>query len=211
MIMQSAFFKLADIIPLADAVKYLKDAVEHSYGKKGQNIVDMNNAAIDKGIDAIVAVDVPASWAEAGDTAAQAATGNEFIDKLLVPMNKLEGDKLPVSAFADYADGTFPSGTAAYEKRGIAIDVPEWQMDTCIQCNQCAFVCPHAAIRPVLMTEEEAAKLRQLCRASRLSALKADVQHEHLPAGLHRLRQLRSGMPGSESQSSRYEAARYSA
>ena len=156
MIMQSAFFKLADIIPLADAVKYLKDAVEHSYGKKGQNIVDMNNAAIDKGIDAIVAVDVPASWAEAGDTAAEAATGNEFVDKLLVPMNKLEGDKLPVSAFADYADGTFPSGTAAYEKRGIAIDVPEWQMDTCIQCNQCAFVCPHAAIRPVLMTEEEA-------------------------------------------------------
>ena len=158
MIMQSAFFKLADIIPLADAVKYLKDAVEHSYGKKGQNIVDMNNAAIDKGIDAIVAVAVPASWAEAGDTAAEAATGNEFVDKLLVPMNKLEGDKLPVSAFADYADGTFPSGTAAYEKRGIAIDVPEWQMDTCIQCNQCAFVCPHAAIRPVLMTEEEAAK-----------------------------------------------------
>ena len=158
MIMQSAFFKLADIIPLADAVKYLKDAVEHSYGKKGQNIVDMNNAAIDKGIDAIVAVEVPASWAEAGDTAAEAATGNEFVDKLLVPMNKLEGDKLPVSAFTDYADGTFPSGTAAYEKRGIAIDVPEWQMDTCIQCNQCAFVCPHAAIRPVLMTEEEAAK-----------------------------------------------------
>ena len=158
MIMQSAFFKLADIIPLADAVKYLKDAVEHSYGKKGQNIVDMNNAAIDKGIDAIVAVEVPAGWAEAGDTAAEAATGNEFVDKLLVPMNKLEGDKLPVSAFTDYADGTFPSGTAAYEKRGIAIDVPEWQMDTCIQCNQCAFVCPHAAIRPVLMTAEEAAK-----------------------------------------------------
>ena len=158
MIMQSAFFKLADIIPLADAVKYLKDAVEHSYGKKGQNIVDMNNAAIDKGIDAIIAVEVLAGWAEAGDTAAEAATGNEFVDKLLVPMNKLEGDKLPVSAFTDYADGTFPSGTAAYEKRGIAIDVPEWQMDTCIQCNQCAFVCPHAAIRPVLMTEEEAAK-----------------------------------------------------
>ena len=158
MIMQSAFFKLADIIPLADAVKYLKDAVEHSYGKKGQNIVDMNNAAIDKGIDAIVAVAVPAAWAEAGDAASDTATGNEFVDKLLVPMNKLEGDKLPVSAFKDYADGTFPSGTAAYEKRGIAIDVPEWQMDTCIQCNQCAFVCPHAAIRPVLMTEEEAAK-----------------------------------------------------
>lgn len=158
MIMQSAFFKLADIIPLADAVKYLKEAVEHSYGNKGQNIVDMNNAAIDQGIGAIVPVAVPAAWAEAADTVSEAATGNEFIDKLLVPMNKLEGDKLPVSAFKDYADGTFPSGTAAYEKRGIAIDVPEWQIDTCIQCNQCAFVCPHAAIRPVLMTEEEAAK-----------------------------------------------------
>lgn len=158
MIMQSAFFKLADIIPLDDAVKYLKDAVEHSYGKKGQNVVDMNNAAIDKGINAIVKVDVPASWAEAADTPVAAATGNDFVDKLLVPMNRLEGDKLPVSVFKDYADGTFPSGTSAYEKRGIAINVPEWQIDSCIQCNQCAFVCPHAAIRPVLMTEEEAAK-----------------------------------------------------
>lgn len=158
MIMQSAFFKLADIIPLDDAVKYLKDAVEHSYGKKGQNVVDMNNAAIDKGINAIVKVDVPSSWAAAADTPVAAATGNDFVDKLLVPMNRLEGDKLPVSAFKDYADGTFPSGTSAYEKRGIAINVPEWQIDSCIQCNQCAFVCPHAAIRPVLMTEEEAAE-----------------------------------------------------
>ena len=158
MIMQSAFFKLADIIPLADAVKYLKDAVEHSYGKKGQNVVDMNNAAIDKGIDAIIPVEIPAAWANAEDTLSAAETGNEFVDKLLVPMNRLEGDKLPVSAFKEHMDGTFPSGTAAYEKRGIAIDVPEWQMDSCIQCNQCAFVCPHAAIRPVLLTEEEAAK-----------------------------------------------------
>ncbi len=156
MIMQSAFFKLADIIPLADAVKYLKDAVEHSYGNKGQNIVDMNNAAIDRGIDAIAEVSVPASWAEAADSVIEAVTGNDFVDKLLIPMNKLEGDKLPVSAFKNYADGTFPSGTAAYEKRGIAINVPEWQMDTCIQCNQCAFVCPHAAIRPVIMTAAEA-------------------------------------------------------
>ena len=159
MIMQSAFFKLADIIPLADAIAYLKEAVEHSYGMKGQNIVDMNNAAIDAGVEAIVEVEVPAAWAEAQDTAAaEAATGNEFVDKLLVPMNRLEGDSLPVSAFADYADGTFPSGTSAFEKRGIAINVPEWQIDSCIQCNQCAFVCPHAAIRPVLMTDEEAAK-----------------------------------------------------
>ena len=157
MIMQSAFFKLADIIPLDDAVKYLKDAVEHSYGLKGKDVVDMNNAAIDMGVNAIVKVDVPASWKDAADTVTEAKSGNDFIDNILVPMNRLEGDKLPVSAFKDHEDGTFPSGTAAYEKRGIAINVPEWQIDKCIQCNQCAFVCPHAAIRPVLMTEEEAA------------------------------------------------------
>ena len=157
MIMQSAFFKLADIIPLDDAVKYLKEAVEHSYGLKGKDVVDMNNAAIDMGVNAIVKVDVPASWKEAADTVTEAKSGNDFIDNILVPMNRLEGDKLPVSAFKDHEDGTFPSGTAAYEKRGIAINVPEWQMEKCIQCNQCAFVCPHAVIRPVLMTEEEAA------------------------------------------------------
>ncbi len=158
MIMQSAFFKLADIIPLADAVKYLKDAVEASYGKKGQNVVDMNNAAIDMGINAITEVAVPADWAEAEDSHKPAAVGNAFIDEVLTPVNRLEGDKLPVSVLARYADGTFPAGTSAYEKRGIAINVPEWQLDNCIQCNQCAFVCPHAAIRPALLSEEEAAK-----------------------------------------------------
>ncbi|MCD8175251.1 MAG: pyruvate:ferredoxin (flavodoxin) oxidoreductase [Phascolarctobacterium sp.] len=159
MIMQSAFFKLADIIPIKDAVKYLKGAVEASYGKKGQNVVNMNNAAIDRGTDAIEKVAVPAAWVKAKDTEAAKKTGNDFVDKLLIPMNRLEGDKLPVSVLAEkYTDGTFPVGTSAYEKRGIAIDVPEWQIDNCIQCNQCAFVCPHAAIRPVLMTEEEAAK-----------------------------------------------------
>ncbi len=157
MIMQSAFFKLADIIPLEDAVKYLKEAVEHSYGLKGKDVVDMNNAAIDMGVNAVVKVDVPASWKGATDTAAEAKSGNDFIDNILVPMNRMEGDKLPVSAFTEHQDGTFPSGTSAYEKRGIAINVPEWQCDKCIQCNQCAFVCPHAVIRPVLMTEEEAA------------------------------------------------------
>lgn len=157
MIMQSAFFKLADIIPLEDAVKYLKEAVEHSYGLKGKDVVDMNNAAIDMGVNAVVKVDVPAAWSDAADTEAAAKSGNDFIDNILVPMNRMEGDKLPVSAFKDHEDGTFPSGTAAYEKRGIAINVPEWQMEKCIQCNQCAFVCPHAVIRPVLMTEEEAA------------------------------------------------------
>ena len=156
MIMQSAFFKLADIIPLADAVKYLKEAVDHSYGLKGQAILDMNYAAIDRGVDAIVKIDVPAAWADAAGDANIAVTGNEFIDNILTPVNRLEGDNLPVSTFNKNVDGTFPSGTSAYEKRGIAINVPEWQMDKCIQCNQCSFVCPHAVIRPVLMTEAEA-------------------------------------------------------
>lgn len=159
MIMQSAFFKLADIIPLADAIKYLKDAVVDSYGKKGQNVVDMNNAAIDAGVNAITEVKVPAAWADAKETKTTGVTGNEFVDKLLVPMNRLEGDKLPVSAFMKHEDGTFPSGTAAYEKRGIAINVPEWNVTKCIQCNQCAFVCPHASIRPALLTAAEAAAL----------------------------------------------------
>ncbi|XOQ53453.1 MAG: Pyruvate:ferredoxin oxidoreductase [Succiniclasticum sp.] len=156
MIMQSAFFKLADIIPVEDAVRYLKEAVVESYGKKGQNVVDMNNAAIDRGIDAIVKVDVPAAWADAVDEKGAGKTGNAFVDEILVPMNRQEGDKLPVSKLLDHADGTFPSGTAAYEKRGIAINVPEWNVANCIQCNQCSFVCPHAAIRPVLLNEEEA-------------------------------------------------------
>lgn len=158
MIMQSAFFKLADIIPVEDAVKYLKEAVDHSYGLKGQTILNMNYAAIDKGVDAIVKINVPADWSEAADTEAVAAgSADNFAKNILEPMNRMEGDKLPVSAFQKHADGTFPSGTSTFEKRGIAINVPEWQIDNCIQCNQCAFVCPHASIRPVLATAEEVA------------------------------------------------------
>ncbi len=157
MVMQSAFFKLANIIPIDTAVKYLKDAVVSSYGKKGQKIVDMNNGAIDKGIEAVVKVSVPASWAEAVDEETSAVVIPEFIKKIQNPMNRQEGDKLTVGELETVVDGTFPSGTAAYEKRGIAICVPEWQMENCIQCNQCSFVCPHAVIRPVLMTGEEAA------------------------------------------------------
>lgn len=156
MIMQSAFFKIANVIPVEDAIKYLKDAVVTSYGKKGQKVVDMNNAAIDKGVDSIVKIEVPASWKEAVEEAAATKEVPDFIKNVVEPMNRQEGDKLPVSAFLGMEDGTFPSGTAAYEKRGIAINVPEWQMDKCIQCNQCSFVCPHAVIRPVLTTEEEA-------------------------------------------------------
>jgi len=155
MIMQSAFFKIADIIPVEQAAAYLKDAVVKSYGKKGEKIVAMNNAAIDKGIDAIVKVTIPASWETAQDAAQTGKTAPDFIENILVPMNRQEGDKLAVSAFVGMEDGTFPLGTSAYEKRGIAIDVPHWLADNCIQCNQCSYVCPHAAIRPAILSEEE--------------------------------------------------------
>ena len=156
MVMQAAFFKLANIIPIEDAVKYLKEAVVTSYGKKGQNIVDMNNGAIDEGINSVHQVVVPEDWKTAEDPVEAKKEVPEFITNILEPMNRQEGDKLPVSAFNEISDGAFPTGTSAYEKRGIAINVPEWDKDKCIQCNQCAFVCPHAVIRPVLMTEEEA-------------------------------------------------------
>lgn len=157
MIMQSAFFKLANIIPIDTAVGYLKDAVVKSYGNKGQNIVDMNHGAIDKGLEALVQIEIPASWAEATDDDSNAKEVPAFIKNILEPMNRQEGDALPVSAFDGMEDGTFPLGTAAYEKRGIAINVPEWQVENCIQCNQCSYVCPHATIRPFLLNEEEAA------------------------------------------------------
>ncbi|WHE06755.1 pyruvate:ferredoxin (flavodoxin) oxidoreductase [Thermoanaerobacterium thermosaccharolyticum] len=155
MIMQSAFFKLANIIPIEDAVKHLKEAIVKSYGHKGEKIVNMNYAAVDRGIDALVKVDVPASWADAEDEVKEERNVPDFIKNIADVMNRQEGDKLPVSAFVGMEDGTFPMGTAAYEKRGIAVDVPEWQIDNCIQCNQCAYVCPHAAIRPFLLNEEE--------------------------------------------------------
>ena len=155
MVMQSAFFKLANIISEEDAIKYLKEAVVKAYGKKGEKVVNMNYAAIDRGFEAAVKVNVPASWASAVEEAAAAVDEPEFITNILRPMNAQEGDKLPVSAFNGLEDGTFPAGTAAYEKRGIAIEVPEWEIENCIQCNQCSYVCPHATIRPFLINEKE--------------------------------------------------------
>ena len=155
MIMQAAFFKLTGIIPVEDAVKYLKESIVTSYGKKGQKVVDMNNAAVDQGVNAIHKVEVPAAWANAADTELYPKTGNAWVDDVMVPMNKQEGHDLPVSKLMGQVDGTFPAGTAAYEKRGIAINVPEWKIENCIQCNQCSYVCPHAAIRPVLLNDEE--------------------------------------------------------
>ncbi len=162
-ILQSAFFKLANIMPIEEAVDHMKYMAKKSYLKKGEAIVEMNYKAIDAGVDAIVKVDVPAAWATLSDEAPEAAaTGKRedlvnFINNIVRPVNAMVGDTLPVSAFKDMADGTFPQGSAAYEKRGVAVDVPVWHAENCIQCNQCAFVCPHAAIRPFAMTEEEAA------------------------------------------------------
>ncbi|HNW51515.1 MAG TPA: pyruvate:ferredoxin (flavodoxin) oxidoreductase [Prolixibacteraceae bacterium] len=157
-ILQSAFFKIANVIPFEVAVAEMKKAVDKSYGKKGENIVKMNYAAVDAGGLNVVKIEVPAEWANI-EVKKQAVDSNrpEFIVNVADVMNAQNGGSLPVSAFNGIEDGEFPSGTTAYEKRGIAIDVPEWQADNCIQCNQCAYVCPHAAIRPFLLTSEEAA------------------------------------------------------
>ena len=158
MICQAAFFKLADIIPVEDAVKYLKESIVKAYGKKGEAIVNMNYKAVDAGIDSLVKVDVPASWADAVEGEKPEVDEPAFIKDILRPMVAQKGNDLPVSTFLGYEDGTFPCGTAAYEKRGIAVNVPEWKPENCIQCNRCSFVCPHACIRPVLVTEEELAQ-----------------------------------------------------
>lgn len=157
MVMQAAFFKLANIIPLEDATKYLKDAVVKAYGKKGETVVKTNYMAIDKGFEAVVKVNVPDSWKNAVDEPVTAIDEPDFIKNILRPMNAQNGDSLPVSAFIGMEDGTFPAGSAAYEKRGIAVNVPEWIPENCIQCNICSLVCPHAVIRPVLATKEELA------------------------------------------------------
>ena len=161
-ILQSAFFTLAKVMPQEEAIQYMKDAATKSYAKKGQDIVDMNHKAIDAGATAFVQVDVPEAWKTAED--APKASGIEgrpetvsLVENIMFPVGRMDGDSLPVSAFVGYEDGQFPLGAAAFEKRGVAVSVPEWTPDTCIQCNQCAFVCPHATIRPFALTDEELA------------------------------------------------------
>ena len=157
-IMQSAFFKITNVIPYDQAVEEMKKAIVKSYGKKGEKIVNMNFAAVDAGGVNVVKVSVPAEWAEIKLEEEAAATNRpEYISKFVDVINAQKGNSLPVSKFVGYEDGTFEQGTSAFEKRGIAVNVPEWQADNCIQCNQCAYVCPHAAIRPFLMTDEEKA------------------------------------------------------
>ena len=161
-ILQSAFFSLAKVMPETEAIQYMKDAALHSYLKKGQDVVDMNYNAIDAGATAYEKVDVPAAWADAKDEVKESkhtgyAKTVKMVNSILDPIDKMDGDALPVSTFVDHADGTFELGAAAYEKRGIAVSVPKWDAEKCIQCNQCAFVCPHATIRPFALSAEEAA------------------------------------------------------
>ena len=161
-ILQAAFFALANVLPKDEAVKYMKDAAEHSYMKKGMDVVQKNWDAIDAGAGALVKIDVPADWANAAEEAhVEHLEGPEktvaMVRNIMEPVGRMNGDSLPVSAFVDYADGTFQQGAAAYEKRGVSVTVPEWTAETCAQCNQCAYVCPHATIRPYTLTAEEAA------------------------------------------------------
>lgn len=155
-VLQAAFFKLANIIPIEEAVAHMKKMIYKSYSKKGDKILNMNYAAVDKGVEGLVEIKIPSSW---GNTIKEDKFENmelpDYIKNVLIPINAQEGDKLPVSIFSGREDGTVPLGTSAYEKRGIAVDVPVWNIDNCIQCNQCSFVCPHAAIRPFLANEEE--------------------------------------------------------
>lgn len=173
MIMQSAFFKLADVIPVDEAVKYLEDAIVKSYGRKGDAIVNMNKASVTRGISDLVEIKADASWKDAKDNSEKNSglavpfkeeDKPEFIKDVVEVINRQEGDSLPVSTFDGIEDGTFPMGTAAYEKRGIATTVPQWIPENCIQCNQCSFVCPHAVIRPTLFTEEEKANAPEGCK-----------------------------------------------
>ena len=164
-ILQSAFFKLTGIIPEEKAISLMKEAAQKTYGRKGEEVVKTNWAAIDAGANSVVKVDVPESWKDCADEGLDypAATGDnkeavDFVNNVQIKVSAQEGNKLPVSAFLDYVDGYTPSGTSAFEKRGIAVNVPVWDASKCIQCNRCSYVCPHAAIRPVAMTAEEAAK-----------------------------------------------------
>lgn len=176
-VLQSAFFKIADIIPADKAKELMKAAAKKSYMKKGQAIVDMNYAAIDRGMEDLKKVEIPADWANAVDNSvADKAEGNgalvEYVNEILKPVNAYKGNKLPVSTFMDHVDGTAPNGSAAYEKRGIAVDVPEWNPENCIQCNRCAIVCPHAVIRPVAMTADELAKAPEGTKSLPMMGLK---------------------------------------
>ena len=156
LILQAAFFKLSNVMPVDDAVRYMKEAAQKTYAKKGEKVVAMNLAAVDAGINSPVKVEVPSSWAQAKDERTVDESLPDVVKNIVIPCNRQRGDDLPVSALAPYQDGTYPMGTSKYDKRGIAASLPAWDPAKCLQCNQCTFVCPHAAIRAYLVNEEEA-------------------------------------------------------
>ena len=183
-ILQSAFFTLAKVMPGEEAIRHMKEAATKSYRKKGQDIVDMNHKAIDLGANAFVKIDVPASWGSAADEAPAPVRADrpevmQVVENLLVPIDKMDGDSLPVSAFMNYADGTFVTGASAHEKRGVAVTVPRWDETKCIQCNQCAFVCPHATLRPFALTAEEAAVAPEATKKAPFKAGKGKGVYEY--------------------------------
>ncbi len=175
-VLQSAFFKIANIIPSDQAIQYMKDAATKSYSKKGEKIVSMNHQAIERGASDLVKVDIPESWKNISDTPdnLKHVDGNrkelvKYVNTILNPVNAHKGDQLPVSVFMDHVNGAVPQGSAAYEKRGIAVDVPEWKPENCIQCNFCSFVCPHAVIRPAIMTDEELANAPSVVKSKKMT------------------------------------------
>ena len=173
-ILQAAFFALAKVMPIEEAVQYMKDAATKSYSKKGQDVVEMNHKAIDAGVSAFVKIDVPADWATAEDKKDDVKlAGPEklvtMVKDIMEPVSKMDGDSLPVSAFVAHADGTFEQGASAYEKRGVAVMVPEWLPENCIQCNRCSYVCPHATIRPFAMNADEAAKAPEATKKAKMT------------------------------------------
>ena len=158
-VLQAAFFKLSGVLPVDEAVQYMKDAITHSYFKKGDKVLNMNYAAVDRGLQSVEEIRVPDSWKDLPDEPleqTEAAGVPDYVRDVLIPVNAQAGDKIPVSKFLSFADGVTEVETSKYEKRGIAVDVPQWLPDNCIGCNQCSLVCPHAAIRPFLFTKEEA-------------------------------------------------------
>jgi pyruvate-ferredoxin/flavodoxin oxidoreductase len=177
MVMQAAFFKLAEVIPVEKAIQYLKDSIQKTYGKKGSNIVEMNQKAVEQGIKSLQRVEVPASWADVEDETMPMKDEPDFIKKIQRPMARHDGDDLPTSAFVGMEDGTHPLGTTKYEKRGIAVYIPEWQIDKCIQCNQCSYVCPHATIRPFLLKDDELVKAPAIFKTKKPNGKKLESYH----------------------------------
>jgi len=186
-ILQSAFFSLAKVLPSEDAIKYMKAAAEASYSKKGMDVVEKNWNAIDAGATAYVKIDVPAAWADAADACEDIALEGKpelvkMVKNILLPVGKMDGDSLSVSAFMDHVDGQFEIGAAAYEKRGVAVTVPEWDADKCIQCNNCAYVCPHATIRPFALSEEEVAAAPEAAKIRPIKAGKGKGVYQYTMA-----------------------------